>query len=297
MLNGVRVLLLAVLVLTGGVGVASARETVEQRIEELLPGTTLLLPEGQGPFPVVIQMHGCGGVKKLQAQWAPVAQSAGWAVLVVDSYAHRNISTLEAYSTVCLGLRLWGRERAGDLYSMMEWIRHQPWADPQRIAVAGWSHGGWTALDAMALQPGEEAARETKLDGLPAEPLEGLVGVFMLYPYAGPGCIARTRGLRVDPPIQALVGASDVIVGGRGLGRALERLPTSGQPIHVTVLEGATHAFDEQETRDLRTHYDATLTSQAHAMYTSFLREAATRRSTIGPLAPQLAATAAAPAR
>ena len=37
------------------------------------------------PFPVVIQLHGCGGPKKLQAAWAPVAREAGWAVIVVDS--------------------------------------------------------------------------------------------------------------------------------------------------------------------------------------------------------------------
>ena len=51
-----------------------------------------LMPEGEGPFPVVIQMHGCGGKKNLQERWAEVAK-AGWAVIVVDSYAHRKIST------------------------------------------------------------------------------------------------------------------------------------------------------------------------------------------------------------
>ena len=47
----------------------------------------------------------------------------GWAVIVVDSYKHRNISRLQAYATVCTGMHLWGRERAGDLYAMMEWAR------------------------------------------------------------------------------------------------------------------------------------------------------------------------------
>ena len=114
-----------------------AKETVQQRIDALLVGSELYMPAGEGPFPVVLQFHGCGGKKNLQARWAAVAKSAGWAALVVDSYGHRRISKFEAYATVCTGLQLWGRERAGDLYAMMEWIRQQPFADPNRIALAG----------------------------------------------------------------------------------------------------------------------------------------------------------------
>src|SRR5262245_26826165 len=107
---------------------ASARETLQQRIDLLLPGADLLMPEGKGPFPVVIQLHGCGGKGDFQFGWAEVAREAGWAVIVVDSYKHRNISRLQAYATVCTGMHLWGRELAGDLYAMMEWTRHQSWA-------------------------------------------------------------------------------------------------------------------------------------------------------------------------
>ena len=93
---------------------AFARETVQQRIDALLVGSELYMPEGEGPFPVVLQFHGCGGMKNLQARWADTARAAGWAVLVVDSYGHRRIDRFEAYATVCTGLQLWGRERAGD---------------------------------------------------------------------------------------------------------------------------------------------------------------------------------------
>src|SRR5882672_5137603 len=146
---------------------ASARETIHKRIDALMQASDVYRPGGEGPFPVVIQLHGCGGKKNLQERWAAVATKAGWAVLVVDSYSHRRISTLEAYATVCTGLQLWGRERAGDFYAAMEWVRGQGWADASRIAVAGWSHGGWTALDGMCLTPGAEMASATRLDGLP----------------------------------------------------------------------------------------------------------------------------------
>jgi len=275
----IRAGLLALWLLVGGVQMAGAMETVQQRIDSLLPASQLYLPEGKGPFPVVIQLHGCGGPKKLQAAWAPVAREAGWAVIVVDSYAYRRISTLEAYMTVCIGVRLWGRERAGDLFAMMEWARHQGWADPNRIAVAGWSHGGWTAMDAMALKPGDEAARETHLAGLPAEPLSGLVGVFLLYPYSGLGSLSAERGMRADVPVDAIVGTRDSVVGGRSNGKRIAGIAKPGSPVNVTVFETATHAFDETDNHDIRMHYDPGLTERARQMYRDFLKAAATRPS------------------
>ena len=262
---------------------ASARETLQHRIDVLLPGADLVLPEGKGPFPVTIQLHGCGGKKSFQLDWAEAAKQAGWAVLVLDSHKYRNISQFEAYATVCTGLQLWGRERAGDLYAAMEWVRHQSWADHKRIVVAGWSHGGWTALDGLCMTPGVETANATHLSGLPREPLEGLVGAFLVYPFAGPGSLARSRGLRVDVSPKALVGTRDVIVGGRGLARTLAKMPMPGKPMEVVILEGATHAFDEPDTYDVRTHYDQEITAQAQQMYRDYLLAAAKRVSTIGP--------------
>lgn len=248
-----------------------ARETLDQRMAALLAGSQLYLPEGEGPHPVVIQMHGCGGMKNLQARWAEVARAAGWAVMVVDSFGHRRISTFEAHATVCTGLQLWGRERAGDLYAMLEWARRQPWADPARIVSAGWSHGAWTVLDAMALHPGRDAEKETRLDGIPDEPMAGVIGGFILYPWQGWGALAPHRGLRVDVPIQAIVGTADSVVGGKGVIRTLQGMKTPRLPINVEVFEGATHAFDELEVKDVRMRYDPALTERAHGIYAGFL--------------------------
>ncbi|OYX51346.1 MAG: hypothetical protein B7Y90_01605 [Alphaproteobacteria bacterium 32-64-14] len=259
-----------------------AADTLAHRVASLMPGVDLLLPQGEGPFPVAIQMHGCGGKKKLQGRWAAVARAAGWAVVVVDSYAHRGISRLEAYATVCTGLQLWGRERAGDLYAMLHWAREQPWADPKRIVIAGWSHGAWTTLDAMSMQPGKAMANAARLTGIPDEPFAGLVGVFLLYPWQGVGAIAPRAGLRVDVPISAIVGTADSVVGGKGVIRTLQKMKTPASPIVVEVFEGATHAFDELEAQDWRNRYDPVLTEKAHGLYAGFLRSAAERISGLG---------------
>ena len=133
------------------------------------------------------------------------------------------------------------------------------------------------------MAPGAEAANATHLSGLPSEPLQGLVGAFLVYPFAGPGSLARSRGLRVDVSPQALVGTRDVIVGGRGLARTLANMPMPGKPMDVVILEGATHAFDEPDSHDLRTHYDPEITARAQQLYRDYLIAAAKRTSSVGP--------------
>ncbi len=256
---------------SGGGFLAAPVEALEARIEGLAGAIEVVRPDGDGPFPVVIQLHGCGGRKPLQGRWAQAVREAGWAAVVVDSYAHRRISNTEAYSLVCTGLKLRGAERAGDLFAAMEWVRRQGWADGGRIVVAGWSHGGWSALDAMAMAPGTDAERLTGLTGLGAEPLEGLIGAFLVYPYASMPSIARMRGLRVDVAPLAIVGGRDVIVGGRGLASALRRMRTPGEEIEVVFFDKATHAFDEAEASDLRVHFDAALTRRAHGLLQDYL--------------------------
>jgi len=249
-----------------GTSAAMARETLEGRIAALMAHADIVKPAGPGPFPVVVQMHGCGGKKSFQATWAEAARAAGWAAIVLDSYAHRGISRLEAYATVCVGARLWGRERAGDLYAALAWARRQPWADARRMVVAGWSHGGWAVLDALALAPGADMAAATKLDGLPDEPLDGVVGAFLVYPYCGYGSVARRRGLRYPAAPLALVGSRDTVVGARALRGTLEAIG-----VQVAWLDGATHAFDEPDARDLRVRYSPDNTARAHALYRAYL--------------------------
>lgn len=247
-----------------------ARETMDQSIAAMMPFADIVKPDGPGPFPVVVQMHGCGGKKAFQATWAQEARAAGWAAIVLDSYGHRGISRLGAYATVCTGTRLWGRERAGDLFAALEWARRQPWADGKRMVAAGWSHGGWAVLDALALTPGADMADATRLDGLPDEPLAGVVGAFLVYPYCNFGSVARRRGLRFDARPLALLGSKDLIVGTTGLRETIAALPAP-TPVRIEWLEGATHAFDEPDASDLRVRYDPVITARAQALYRDYL--------------------------
>lgn len=241
----------------------AAAETLEHRIAQLAPHFTVTRPEGPGPFPVVIMLHGCGGPRPFIEKMAEVATEAGAAVINVDSYAHRRISRMAAYATVCSGARLRGRERAGDLFAAMAWARTQSWADADRFAAIGWSHGSWTIMDALALRR-DEMERATGLAGLPEEPLTGLRRALLVYPYANVGSLTGRRAWRLTPQSTAIIAQHDYIVGPTR--EALERQRARGAPINILVFEDTTHAFEDDQAADVRVRYNPAATAREHGL-------------------------------
>ncbi len=242
----------------------AAAETLQQRIANLEPHFAVTRPEGEGPFPVLVMLHGCGGPRPFLDDIARVAVGAGAAVINVNSYAHRGISRIAAFATVCTGARLQGRERAGDLYAALAWARTQSWADANRMAAIGWSHGSWTIMDALALRPGAEMARATGLSDLPDEPLQGLAGALLVYPYTGVGTYAGRREWRLSPRSIAIIAERDYIVGSTRA--ALERQRARGTPLDILLFENATHAFEDDQAEDPRVRYNPAATAREHAV-------------------------------
>jgi len=233
--------------------------------EWLCPHLRVVKPEGSGPFPVVVQMHGCGGVQPLQDRYARAASAAGVAAVIVDSLAPRGISRLEAHLTVCSGLRLRGAERANDLVAVLQWLESQTWADPRQVAAIGWSHGGWSIMEALAALPKDAAPGDTGVSALK------LTALF--YPYAGPP--ARTHRLGwglARPKVFACIGGRDAVVGQVAPRRALSRLQEDGLDVHILSLPDATHAFDDDEASDPRTRFRSDLAELAMSAYVSALK-------------------------
>ncbi|MGE0740024.1 MAG: dienelactone hydrolase family protein [Hyphomonadaceae bacterium] len=237
-------------------------DTLNARVAQLSSGLTVTRPEGAGPFPVVIMLHGCGGPRPFINDMARHAADAGAAAIVVDSYAPRRISRMAALATVCTGTRLHGRERAGDLYAAVTWARRQSWAARDRIAVMGWSHGGWTVLDALSLRSGEEMARATGISNLPAEPLSGVQSALIVYPYTGLGSLVGRRDWRFALRSTAIVAGRDYIVGTNGPREALNRQRLRGAPLDIVLFENATHAFEDPLAQDPRVRFNPSATTR-----------------------------------
>ena len=49
----------------------------------------LTKPQGNGPFPAIVMLHGCRGIDKAQDAWAERFATWGYVALQVDSYAPR----------------------------------------------------------------------------------------------------------------------------------------------------------------------------------------------------------------
>jgi len=207
--------------------------------------TDIRIPKGSGPFPVVLLLHGCGGVRPNMAKYAELATDLGVMAVVPDSNAFHGIGYEEALETVCTGAKLRASERAGDLHAVLEIIRHHPKADANQIILAGWSHGSWTALEALALDHADEPP--ASLDHVPPDGLSGVQAIFAMYPYSG--FPARSRRLPWPPgiPVESLLVRGDTICNDEDSVEVFNRQIKWGADVKWRYVENATHAFDEPD--------------------------------------------------
>ena len=117
----------------------------------LLTGV-LTKPEGNGPFPAIVLLHGwCGHEfgKPRSELWSSRLVDWGYATLQLDSFSPRNISNECSDKTEMFLLSL---ARVKDSYDAKDFLAELQFIDRNRIALLGWSHGGWTALYALLKQ-------------------------------------------------------------------------------------------------------------------------------------------------
>lgn len=112
----------------------------------------LLRPEGAGPFPTVVALHGCGGLlnrdddlAKRETDWAKRLVRAGYAVLLPDSFTARGLRQI----CTVHDRTIFPKDRADDVAAAVEWLAQQPYIDSKRLALMGWSHGAMTTLWAV----------------------------------------------------------------------------------------------------------------------------------------------------
>jgi dienelactone hydrolase len=124
-------------------------ESASQRLISgaLIPGDRiqgdLAKPEGAGPFPAVVGLHGCAGMHDTTKQrLADELVAWGYVILLVDSFATRGIEQ------TCTGGSFFARagNRPSDAYGGLAFLARQSFVDPQRVAAVGFSQGAWATL-------------------------------------------------------------------------------------------------------------------------------------------------------
>ena len=102
-------------------------------------------------YPVIMHVYGGASLPTVTNAWVgdtlfyQLLLAEGYVVVKVDNRSATAISkTLE--NTVVGRL---GEGEAADLVDAAKWLKSQPWVDPNRVGVWGWSNGGYMTLNLM----------------------------------------------------------------------------------------------------------------------------------------------------
>lgn len=104
-------------------------------------------PNGEGPYPAVVLLHGCDGIGAWNDEWQHRLTTWGYVVLDVDSFTPRGEDSIcENVSAVTSSIR------ALDAHGAKNYLVSLDYVDSVRIGVVGMSHGGTGVLSAVSAQ-------------------------------------------------------------------------------------------------------------------------------------------------
>jgi dienelactone hydrolase len=132
---------------------AAALESVQIPYEGGMLNAVLFRPDGQGPFPAVVALHGCSGpndrsgnLSPIYLAWGERLAANGYAVVFPDSFGSRGAGPQCRVRERGIRARV---ERVTDANAARRWLQEQPWVKKDRVSLVGWSHGGAAALWAV----------------------------------------------------------------------------------------------------------------------------------------------------
>jgi dienelactone hydrolase/enamine deaminase RidA (YjgF/YER057c/UK114 family) len=187
----------------------------------------LRVAQGSGRLPLVILMHGSGGIEENAVVWERLFASLGISTFNIDSFTGRGI-----VSTVADQSQLGRLNMILDLYRSLAILAAHPRVDPNRIAVMGFSRGGQAALYAT-LKRFQKMWNPSGID--PA-------AYIALYAPCITTYIGDTQV--TDHPIRIFHGRSDDWVEIAPCRAYFKRLRVTAKDVQMTEYPNTWHAFD-----------------------------------------------------
>ena len=178
-------------------------------------------PDGDGPFPAVIYLHGCSGLSNAaRKRFSELLTAWGYVALAVDSFATRGLE--EACDRPM-------PDRQADAWGAMLYLSKLPFVDRQRVAVVGSSQGGIIALRLAS-------THDVRIFDIP----DGLdfKAVVAFYPL----CSVASEQLAV--PALILIGELDDWTPARNCEQWMALRRNRGAAVKLVIYPGAYHAFD-----------------------------------------------------
>jgi len=201
--------------------------------------------------PVVVLLHGMGGIRDASEHWLKVFNSMGLATFMVDSnWARRNCKKDNNFKKAipwCAAINR-GMNRIIDGYGALEVLSKHPRIDPKRIGCIGMSLGarGCLYLNVKRFQ---------KMWGTPG--LEFAASVPMYPP-----CNVKYKedDEITDTPIRIHIGELDTYLPFDSCVDYVKRLRAKGKDVEIKVYPETHHAFEAtisgEKSRKIRGHND-----------------------------------------
>jgi len=191
-------------------------------------------PEGSGPFPAIVMLHGCSGLWSRNGEptalyefWAKHFRERGFVTLLVDSFGSRGEKEICTQKDRRISE---ARDRPQDAYAALRWLAGRGEVDAKSVHVMGWSNGAMTVLNALRPDaPGRS----------PAGPSFRSAVAF----YPGCAVLAR-RAYRPVAPLLIQAGAADDWTPARPCLAMAKEAKEGGADVEIDVYDGAHHGFD-----------------------------------------------------
>jgi dienelactone hydrolase len=101
----------------------------------------LRIAQGTGRLPLVILMHGSGGIGANIEAWTKLFNAMGVSTFTIDGFTGRGLVSVNANQASLGRLNF-----VLDIYRATEMLARHPRVDPERIVLMGFSRGGQAAL-------------------------------------------------------------------------------------------------------------------------------------------------------
>ena len=209
----------------------------------------LYKPDGDGPFPALIALHGAGGIFPYQLWWAKEISKKGFVVLFIDSYCTRGHlcvhDTNDTDPRRGAIMQSWEKvdmkQRMMDAVGAYVYLRQQPYIDGGSIGIVGWSWGGSTALFLQKMAP--RISKELIL--------KGIIAFYPNLQYLTNTSEWKRSG-PINRPTLIMYGKDDVLESVESYNMLLKK--DHPEPLDIVAYEGATRKFDELGEKRTKRH-------------------------------------------
>ena len=187
----------------------------------------LRIAQGTGKLPVVILMHGSGGMGAQLDTWSRLFNAMGVSTFAIDGFTGRGLTSVNTNQAELGRLNF-----ILDIYGALAILANHPRVDPQRIVLMGFSRGGQAALYASL----------TRFHKMWNKSGASFAAYIPFYPDCATSYIDDTDVAAA--PIRIFHGIADDYNPVSSCKAFLARLKSAGRDVELTEYADAQHGFD-----------------------------------------------------